>query len=419
MPNGQGVQSYINLNDQGSWFTQDYEVGNAVRVMGFGQQIFRSKGVWLSDDFVTRTIKLPMIYYEGSDRGGSGNPLGQMIAQLTQCGEQYLTFDNSTGVLCRLKGYGNRRLIRPFPPYLWQLELEFLARIPWFQDLTTSSMSPITVVVPPNSAPTATVASGGSLATGTYTLQYTYVTAGGETSASPVSGPITLTTGNQQISVAGVSLPPGATAVRWYLASGPSTGFTVQNNGAAPAIVTSAPASIFQAVSASSRSSGMPGARRMSYQRPGRSRSARPPVGGFTLNTAGNGVAAPSSGTTPFSLTYAGSVFAEPIWTISIPVNNAGTVTSVTLANTMSTEVLTTTFPGGLAPYTAWTITVDGSVFAAKDQTGKVYDVIGSFPMLYGPPGQVNPMTVQVNSSSSTLPTGITLAASWINRWEL
>lgn len=84
---------------------------------------------------------------------------------------------------------------------------------------------------PPTVAPTGTPAAGGALTAGTYTLEYTWLTKDGfETGPSPVSGNVVLSGGNLQISVGAVTPPGWVQAVRWYFASGPSTGFTVQNS---------------------------------------------------------------------------------------------------------------------------------------------------------------------------------------------
>lgn len=96
----------------------------------------------------------------------------------------------------------------------------------------------------PSSQPSGSPASNGSLATGTYTIQYTYVTSTGETAPSVASSQITLDSAHRQISVNAVTpLPTYATAVKWYIASAPNgtaTGFTgVQNNGGAFTLNTS------------------------------------------------------------------------------------------------------------------------------------------------------------------------------------
>lgn len=88
---------------------------------------------------------------------------------------------------------------------------------------------------PPTVAPVAAFTAGGALTAGTYTLTYTWVTKDGfETGPSPASGNVVLSGGNLQIAVNAVTPLPGWVAsVKWYFASGPSTGFTVQNNGSA------------------------------------------------------------------------------------------------------------------------------------------------------------------------------------------
>lgn len=115
-----------------------------------------------------------------------------------------------------------------------------------------------------------------------------------------------------------------------------------------------------------------------------------------------------------FSIVYAGSVFAEPVFTLTVPPGNS--VSSFALSNTMSGETLVATFPGGLATSTLWTIAIDCGAWTVKDQLGNSYDVTGSFPNLYPPAGTSNPFTASVTTITGQ-PTGVTLAASYQNRW--
>lgn len=424
LPNGQGTLSNINLNDGTNWFLQDIVIDYYNRSLGIQQQVTRAKAVYTSDDFLNKVVTLPMKYVE------TNNALGVALAQLSQAGEQRLSFDGTTYILAKYRGVRSPstypKLIRRFAPLWWELQLEFLCREPWFKDISSTTSATTTVAAAPSSPPTTTPLAGGSLAVGTYTLQYTYVWAGGETAPSPATisvgmiepagalhvGPsvsrrpvsrgggvtniapmtrmvpggrtivrdtqpaassVTLTSGTQQISVGAVTFPSWATAVKWYFTgSSPTTGFTVSNaNGNA-----------------------------------------------FTLNTAGNGTLPPTSTpATTFNVTYAGSVFTEPQWTITIPSSNPNNVASLALSNTTSSETLTIIPPGNILGGRLTTLTIDSSAWTVADQNGNQYDYTGSFPMLYGPAGQVNAMSLAVTSTPSDA-TGITVATTYANRWE-
>lgn len=367
LPNGQGTQGQINLNDLTSWYLQDFQA-DLIKQISKGQFLWRGKGTTLGRDYPGVPIVLPFMYKEASN-----GALGAAVAQLSQAGEQQLTFDNSTYILAEFEGTKGRKLLTRFQPYWYNLSIQFWCRTPWFIDTSSTTTSTVNVVYAPLAAPSGAAAAGGALTAGTYTLKYTYVTASGETAASPASSNIVLSGGNLQISVSAVTpLPSFATAVKWYFASGPTTGFTVQNAG-----------------------------------------------GAFTLNTAGNAAISPASTpATAFTITYAGSVFAEPVFTLIVPITNTGVITSVSIANTMSTETLTASFGGGLATSTAYTITLDCGAFTATDASGKSYDVAGSFPQLYPPVGQANTFTVSAVTSSG-IPSGLTLGCTYSNRWTI
>jgi hypothetical protein len=377
----------------------------------------------MSDDWLNKSVTLTVRFQE------TNFSLGQALAQLSQAGEQRLSFDNVTYILAKYKDAHSPQLIRKYPPFMWEVQLEFICREPFFKDIANTTTTPASIVAAPTTSPSATPLAGGSLATGTYTLAYTYVTASGETAASPATtltptvpvsdyrtgrityrhasrssgsalqtglngtasptrelrsysstrvlpqGSATILSGsNLQMSVAAVTFPSWATAVKWYFMSGPTTGFTVQNaNGNA-----------------------------------------------FTLNAPGNGVAPPSTsgGTTSFNVTYAGTVWSEPIYTLTIPPSNPNTVTQLVLTNTMSTEALTVNFPGGLLGGRAITITIDSGAWAITDGSGNSYDYSGSFPLLYPPLGQVNTFTAQCVGTPGN-PSGLTLQATYNNRWEV
>jgi hypothetical protein len=132
-------------------------------------------------------------------------------------------------------------------------------------------------------------------------------------------------------------------------------------------------------------------------------------IGATTLN----------SGTaTPFNVTYAGSVFARPVWTLTIPNTSTATIAGFTLSNVTAGQTLSLVFPGNLAASTSWVLTIDSGAFAVRDAGGRPYDVGGSFPNLYGPAGQVNAMSATLTTASGTA-TNCTISGSVTPRWLL
>ena len=125
-----------------------------------------------------------------------------------------------------------------------------------------------------------------------------------------------------------------------------------------------------------------------------------------------------SSGTaTTQSVTYAGSVWTEPVWTLSVSNTNAAAIQSLQIQNTMSGDSITAVFPGGLAASTAWTVTIDSSAMSVRDNLGNGYDVVGSaFPLLYGPAGQAQTISATLTPVSGTA-TGCTLSCVAFDRW--
>ena len=121
---------------------------------------------------------------------------------------------------------------------------------------------------------------------------------------------------------------------------------------------------------------------------------------------------------TNFSIAYSGSVLTRPVWTLTIPNTNTVTITSFKLQNTLSGEVLTLNFSPALLANTAYTITIDCDAYTVKDGSGTNYDPVGSFPKLYNPAGTSNTFTATIVTGSGTS-TGITLSASYSNRWEV
>ncbi len=121
-----------------------------------------------------------------------------------------------------------------------------------------------------------------------------------------------------------------------------------------------------------------------------------------------------------FNITYAGSVWAEPVWTLVVPVGNTVPINFMQLQNPMSGEYLTVNFQSvaALAAGVARTITIDCAAETVTDDLGNFYDHFGSFPKLYSPPGQVNPFNVVIVPASGSS-SGLTLACSHTPRWQI
>jgi len=272
LPNGQGALGWINLNDLTNWQLQDFQADASFIKHSTGRRLWRAKGVFLGQDAAERVITLPMRYHEVV------GPLGAALAQLSQAGQQYLSFDGVTGILCKYAAARRRTLLVKSYPLYWGFDLDFLAPTPWFGDLVATT---------------------------------------------PTGSPFAL-------------------------------------------------------------------------------------AGSVSPGTATN-----------FTVTYAGSVFTEPVFTLTVPITNTVPIVSLTLENTMSLETLSIVFPGNLAASTAYTITIDCGAFTIVDQNGTSYDPGGTaFPMVYAPAGQANPFTATLVTASGTS-TGVTLGASFVNRWEI
>lgn len=121
-----------------------------------------------------------------------------------------------------------------------------------------------------------------------------------------------------------------------------------------------------------------------------------------------------------FNITYAGSVWAEPIWTLVVPATNAVAINSMQLKNTMSGEFLTVNFlsVAAIPALTARTITINCALMTAVDNLGNNFDITGSFPMLYPPSATVNAFTVIITPASGSS-SGLTLACSHNARWQI
>jgi len=109
-----------------------------------------------------------------------------------------------------------------------------------------ASLPGVPYVTAPSAAPTLTAVtptSSTNLAAGTYYVQYTFINAWGETTASP-QGSVTLTAG-QEIQVSAITLPVGATGVNYYLstAAGSTTTALAANGNGGQIDLTTLPAS--------------------------------------------------------------------------------------------------------------------------------------------------------------------------------
>jgi len=126
--------------------------------------------------------------------------------------------------------------------------------------------------------------------------------------------------------------------------------------------------------------------------------------------------------TTVATVTYNGSVFAEPKFIITIPNTNPATISQIKVQNTLTGEILTIAFSPVLAATTAYTLTIDSAAMTVTDQNGNQYPWTGAFPTLapvgMAPAGTQNSLSVTVTTGTGTA-SGITLDASWVNRWEI
>ena len=115
-----------------------------------------------------------------------------------------------------------------------------------------------------------------------------------------------------------------------------------------------------------------------------------------------------------FNITYAGSVFAEPLWTLTIPAGNTTNITTVKLQNTTTGEILTWT--GTILANQAHTLTFNSDTMQLLvDATPQ--DWVGTFPTIVGPSTQVNTYALTIISVAAT--TGLTFSSLFSNRWEM
>jgi len=138
LPNGQGIQASINLNDGVNTRLRNFNIDESNKQISLAQLLYIGRGVTLSRDFGPRGISLPMQYIEDST-----HTLGAFLASLSQAGEQQLSFDNRTTLITgKYNGISGRKRFRLKPPVGWEFALELVARNPWFQDAAATVATP-------------------------------------------------------------------------------------------------------------------------------------------------------------------------------------------------------------------------------------------------------------------------------------
>jgi len=127
-----------------------------------------------------------------------------------------------------------------------------------------------------------------------------------------------------------------------------------------------------------------------------------------------NAVAGSAAGVaTTIAITPSGSIFAEPVFTLHVPIGNTVTISQLKIQNAASGEILVINFSPILPANTVKTITIDSGIFKAVDESSVESDVLGSFPRLY--PGAAQNIVVTIVSSAAT--TGVTFDIVYNARW--
>lgn len=144
-----GNMTYIDLNDGVNWFAQGLELPDA-HILETAQYLYRGRAGWTAEDYLPILIKVPFRFEEGG-----GFTLASQAALLMTSGQQYLTFDAATGILCKLRGLGTPKLAaNGIVPLRWDGILEFLAAEPFFKDLVASSVLGTAIVAGANNLTT-------------------------------------------------------------------------------------------------------------------------------------------------------------------------------------------------------------------------------------------------------------------------
>ena len=139
LPNGQGIQASINLNDGVNTRLRNFNIDESNKQISLAQLLYIGRGVTLSRDFGPRGISLPMQYMEDS-----AHSLGAFLASLSQAGEQQLSFDGGlTYILAEYNSISGRKRYRLRPPVGWEFALELVARNPWFQNAAATTLTPV------------------------------------------------------------------------------------------------------------------------------------------------------------------------------------------------------------------------------------------------------------------------------------
>jgi hypothetical protein len=168
------TMSYVDLNDGVNWFTENIRIDHK-KVHTFKPLVFTEESIWLGEDSEPKHIIVTARYDETN---GISFPTAKAL--LSQAGEQYLTTDTLTGVSCKLLTMGSPQLIAGgAPPFVFKTDMEFLAAVPWANDISATTVTGIAVA--------------GSSGAGTTTN--TNITYAGSVRAKPVFT-ITIPVGN-------------------------------------------------------------------------------------------------------------------------------------------------------------------------------------------------------------------------------
>jgi hypothetical protein len=139
-----GVQSYIDIMDGVSWFLDPKQNGVEIKIdrhLVSSPYLWRAKSALQSDDYYPVIVTIPLLYDESS-----GTNFQTARAPLFTAGTQNLTFDNATGLQCRLNAIRNLRMRITSAPYLWEGQFEFIGYEPFWKDFntTTQAATPLT-----------------------------------------------------------------------------------------------------------------------------------------------------------------------------------------------------------------------------------------------------------------------------------
>lgn len=208
LPNGQGTMTSVNLMDGTNWVmlaigdSQTLDYGNFQ--FGMAQFAYRGRGAFISSDVGPLTLPVTFLYREVN------NPVGQALDALWSGGEQWLSFDGATQLLCRVGAVTNRAMLSTAPPLAWQFDISFIAKAGFFQDLTPTTLSPVALSSGTATTFNVTYAGGVWCDNAVWTLTIP------NTNAAPIAGFVLAnTTASQTLTV---KLPaPLAASTAWTL----------------------------------------------------------------------------------------------------------------------------------------------------------------------------------------------------------